>query len=117
LSIDDEHIARILALELRDYLETVYGIGWQILERVNRAIDFVFRERYLELVCEETLRSDLGERLIELFVAGGLEGHELRRNSASEQRALDEASLAKSQLRSASPDSDDSGIGLELRGH
>jgi hypothetical protein len=117
LSIHDEHVARVFALELRDYLETIYGVGWQIFQGVHRTIDFVFRERDLELVGEETLCANLGEGLVQLLVAGGLEGHELRRDSATEQRALDEPSLAKSELGRPRPDSDDRGIGLGLRRH
>jgi hypothetical protein len=84
---------------------------------VYRAVDLVLREGDLELVREKTLGSNLGERLIELLVARGLEGDELGRDAAPEQSALDEPRLAESELRSPRPDSDDGRIGPRLRRH
>jgi hypothetical protein len=117
LSIHDENVARILALELRDYLETIHGVCRQILERVYGAIDFVFRERYLELVREQALCPDFGQGLIQLLVARGLECHELGRDSPPEQSALDQPRLSESELGSPRPDSDDRRISLRLVRH
>src|SRR2546423_3719785 len=84
---------------------------------MNGAVDFVFYQRHLELAREETLGANLGERFIQLFVAGGLEGDELRRDAARKQRVLDQSRLSQRELRGTRADSYNVRFGLFPRRH
>ena len=84
---------------------------------MHGAVDFVFRERDLELTSEQSLGTDLGERLVELLVARRLERHQFGDDSAREQSFLHESRLTQCKLRRSRPNSYDVRIGLFLRRH
>ena len=65
---------------------------------MHGAIDFALAQRDFELVGEKTFGADLRQRLIQVLVASGLERHQLRREAAIGERALDQSGLAQSQL-------------------
>ena len=44
---------------------------------MHGAVDLLFQESHLELVGEQPFGADLGERLVELLVAGRFESDEL----------------------------------------
>jgi len=61
----DESVARILARHDRSQGETLRDVHRYVLERMRREIRTAVRHRLLELLDEESLAAEVGERLIE----------------------------------------------------
>src|SRR5687768_2158572 len=113
--IHDQNVARIFPLEDCAKLETVGQLHREVLQRVDAAIHFLFRQCDFQLVREEALGADLAQRLVELLVSRGLERHELAREAPVLERSFDDAGLTECELRRARRDADDALCHLSAR--
>ena len=59
----DQHVARVLPLGNRRDLQPIRQPGRHVLHRVHREIDAPVQQRLLDLLGEEPLAADLGERV------------------------------------------------------
>jgi hypothetical protein len=66
---------------------------------MHAAIDFLFRERDLELVREQSFRSDSAERLSDFLIAERFESDDLTADAAFLESLCHHSCLAKSELR------------------
>jgi hypothetical protein len=64
-----ERVARVLALADRGQRKLPRQGHWQVLHRVHGDIGALARQRFLELLDEQALAADLGERNVEPAVA------------------------------------------------
>ena len=70
-------IKRILALEAGRQHETGLREGRHILRRMHREVDALVDERFFDLLGEETLAADFGQRPVLDAVTRGLDDHDL----------------------------------------
>src|SRR5687768_1942150 len=102
--VDDERIARILALEDGGDQYALWRFGGKILQGMHAAFDLPRSQRMLQLLGEQSLRTDRAQGLIDALVARGLEGDELGLHIVRAERGLDLSRLPQRQLRCARAD-------------
>src|SRR5437868_3852328 len=74
---------------------------------MNAAVDFLFCERDLELVREQSFRADSAERLRDFLVAERFERDDLAADAAFLESTFHHSRLAKSELRCSSGNAND----------
>ena len=90
IAIGDERVARILALADRREREALGHVHRHVLQRVDGEVGAAFGHRHFELLDEQPLAADVGERLVEHAVALRGEAEQLdlaRRIHRGEPRA------------------------------
>jgi len=69
VAVGHERVARVLAFEHRREFESLGQFHWNVLERVHRQVRSPLLECGLELLDEQSLAADLGQRPVENLVA------------------------------------------------
>ena len=82
----DQHVARIGARQHRADRQARRQPGRQVLHRVHRKIDPAVEQRRLELLAEQPLAAELGERPVDHAIAGRADHHDLERARLGERR-------------------------------
>jgi hypothetical protein len=101
-----ETIAHIVAAADHGKTETRRDVGRNILDAMNRKVDFFAEERVFQLFDENTLSADFGKAGLLEFVAGGLDDYDFRVDSGGlEDLFADKFRLPAGQDASARSDS------------
>ncbi len=97
-----ERIPRILALEHGAHLEAIGQHGRHVFAAVHREVDLAAQERVLDLLDEEALAPDFGERPLLQAIARRLDDHDVACDTAGRFEALgDEPRLKECELTSS----------------
>ena len=82
----DQHVARIGPRQHRADRKARRQPGRQVLHRMHREIDPAVEQRRLELLAEQPLAAELGERPVDHEIAGRADHHDLERARRGEPR-------------------------------
>lgn len=99
-------VARVAALEECDELELLGHDGGNVLEAVHRDVGIAPLQCLLELLDEQPLATDRGERDVLALIAGRLHRHELRLVTFGSKPPRDFTRLPERQVTAACCDAD-----------
>ena len=97
----DHGVARIFALGNGGQHEAFGQFGRQILQAVHREIGAPVEQRFFDLLGEEALGADLGQRHVGDLVAGGLDDFDAALVAGGGELRGDPAGLPQCELRTA----------------
>jgi len=106
----EQDVARILALERCPDHQTVRQPSRQILRRMHREVDPPVEQGQLQLLAEQPLAAEIGERAVGNAVPGGPHHHDLEGSGSRElgigaaKRTTHEVGLGPGQPRAARAD-------------
>ena len=99
----DQRVARILARQRRGEDDRLRQPRRQVLDRMHRQIDPPVQQRLVDLLGEQALAADLGQRPVEDPVAGGLDDDHLDRRPARPAPAGSAAAARRSPRSAPGP--------------
>ena len=104
----DQRISGVFALRHTENREPVGQHGRHILHTVDRKVDVFPQERLLDLLHEQPLSADLGERNVEDLISRGLDCAERHRQLRGDltESCLDPLGLPECQSAPSGPNDD-----------
>src|SRR5690606_36630743 len=102
----DQRVARILALGGGRHGQAGGQLGRHVLHAVHREVGLAVEQRLLDLLDEQALAADLGQRAVDDAVAGGLDDEELdgEAGGGRDQAIADVVGLPEGELAAAGRD-------------